>query len=330
MEFWTACNGLTKIRPMPSSLADYYDTWIQDVIRVEEVGFDGINSPEHHFMYDGFIPSPIQALCAAAAVTSKIRLATGAMLLTLYDPLEAAELATTADVLSNGRISLGLGMGYRPMEFDAFGTAKKTRGARLTEGMEIMKLATSQDSFSFEGKHYQYKDVSISPRPVQQPLDLWFCGGTTTIGARRAGTAGLGYWLANSPFDATENIVREYRQFGREAGWREDQLRTAVFKDIFIGETMEEAKAMAQQMMEFFYDEHILGYGYLVDENAQNLYNPSKEHHLYKRFVNSLTCGTVEMVIEELKRYQDIGVDVIMIQSTQQELIADKILPELR
>lgn len=330
MEFWTACNGLTKIRPMPNSLADFYDVWIQDVKRAEELGFDGINAPEHHFMYDGFINSPLQALCAAAAVTSKIRLATGAMLLTLYDPIEAAELATTADVLSNGRISLGLGMGYRPMEFDAFGTAKKTRGARLTEGMEVMKLATSQERFSYEGKHYQYQDVSICPRPVQKPLDLWFCGGTTTIGARRAGSAGLGYWLANSPLDATKNIVEEYRQFGREAGWQEDQLRVAVFKDIFIGETVEEAKAMALQMMDFFYDEHILGYGYLVDENGKNLYNPPKEHHLYKRFVDSLTCGTVEMVVEELKRYEEIGVDCIMIQSTQQELIAQKVLPEFR
>ncbi len=330
MEFWTACNGLTKLRPMPVNLADFYDSWIQDVIRAEELGFDGINAPEHHFMYDGFIPSPLQALSAAAAVTSKVRLATGAMLLTLYDPLEAAEMAATADLLSNGRISLGLGMGYRPMEFDAFGTAKKTRGARLTEGMEVMKLATSQESFSYQGKHYQYKDASIAPRPVQKPLDLWYCGGTTTVGARRAGTAGLGYWLATSPLDASERIIKEYRQFGREAGWADDQLRTCVFKDIFIGETVEEAKAMAHQMMEYFYDEHILGYGYLVDETGKNLYNPPKDHPLYERFVDSLTCGTVEMIIDELKKYEAIGVDTVMIQSTQQELIAEKVLPELR
>ncbi len=307
MQFWTQCFGLTKMRPMPSSHANDYDSWIKDVVRMEELGYDGVVSPEHHFMYDGFIPSPLQALSAVSAATSKIRLLTGAMLLTLYDPLEAAELACTADVLSNGRISLGLGMGYRPLEFDGFGTAKKTRGARLTEAMDVLRLATSQESFSFDGKHYQYKDVSIYPQPVQKPIDMWFCGGTTTIGARRAGNAGLGYWLATSPLDATKNIIKEYRQFGREAGWPEDQLRTAVFKDIFIGESEAEAKAMAQGFMEAFYDEHILGYGYLVGEDGKHLYNPPKEHYLYQRFIDSLFCGTVEMVIEELKRYEECG-----------------------
>jgi alkanesulfonate monooxygenase SsuD/methylene tetrahydromethanopterin reductase-like flavin-dependent oxidoreductase (luciferase family) len=330
MEIWTTSVGLSKMRPMPNALADGYAKFADDAAEAERLGFDGYGSGEHHFMYDEFIPLPLQALAAAAAVTSRIRLSTNAMLLPLYDPMEAAEMAASLDVLSGGRVSLGLGMGYRPYEFDGFGTSKRTRGARLREAMEVIRLATSQESFSFEGAHYRYQNESLRPRPIQQPIDMWFCGGTSLQGARRAGKAGLGYWLANSPFDHTEAIVAEYRRAGREAGFADSQLRVASFKDVCLGNTMQEAEGLRKMLMDGFYDEHILGYGYLVDEKGKNLYNPSKEHPLYQRFVRSLYCGTVEMVVEELKRYEALGVQMVFLPSQQRELIAKEILPEFK
>ena len=330
MEFWTTSLGLSKMRPMPNALADGFEGYVNDAVEVERLGFDGYGSGEHHFMYDEFIPLPLQALAAVAAVTSKVRLSTNAMLLPLYDPMEAAEIAATLDVLSDGRVSLGLGMGYRPYEFDGFGTSKRTRGARLREAMEVIRLATSQERFSYAGVHYQYENETLLPRPIQQPIDAWFCGGTSLQGARRAGNAGLGYWLANSPFDHTENIVREYRQAGKEAGFADSQLRVASFKDICIGNTMAEAEGLRQMLIDSFYDEHILGYGYLVDENGKNLYNPSKDHPLYRRFVSSLYCGTIEMIVEEFKRYEALGVEMVFLPSQQRELIAKEILPEFR
>jgi alkanesulfonate monooxygenase SsuD/methylene tetrahydromethanopterin reductase-like flavin-dependent oxidoreductase (luciferase family) len=327
MEFWTTSLGMAKLRPMPNALADGYEKFVEDAVEAERLGFDGYGSGEHHFMYDEFIPIPLQAMAAVAARTSKIRLTTGAMLLPLYDPMEAAEIAATLDVLSGGRVSMGLGMGYRPYEFDGFGTAKRTRGARLREAMEVIRLATSQESFSYEGKHYRYENETLIPRPVQQPIDLWFCGGTSLQGAQRAGAAGLGYWLANSPFDHSENIVKEYRQAGREAGFSDSQLRVAAFKDVCIGNTMEEAEGLRKVLIDGFYDEHILGYGYLVDEKGRNLYNPPKDHPLYERFISSLYCGTIEMVVEELKRYEALGMEMIFLPSQQRELVAKEILP---
>jgi alkanesulfonate monooxygenase SsuD/methylene tetrahydromethanopterin reductase-like flavin-dependent oxidoreductase (luciferase family) len=198
----------------------------------------------------------------------------------------------------------------------------------LREAMEVLRLATTQESFSYTGKHYQYEDVRLTPQPVQRPIDLWFCGGTSLQGATRAGAAGLGYWLANSPFDHTENIVKEYRRAGAEAGFSPSQLRVASFKDVCIGNTMAEAEGLRNMLMDSFYDEHILGYGYLVDEKGKNIYNPPKDHPLYQRFISSLYCGTIEMVVEELKRYEALGMDMIFLPSQQRELIAKEILPE--
>jgi alkanesulfonate monooxygenase SsuD/methylene tetrahydromethanopterin reductase-like flavin-dependent oxidoreductase (luciferase family) len=140
----------------------------------------------------------------------------------------------------------------------------------------------------------------------------------------------VGYWLANSPFDHTEAIVKEYRRFGREAGHPEEQLRVAAFRDVFIGNTMAEAEELRQIMIDAFYEEHILGYGYLVDQEGQHVYNPPKDHPMYRRFLNSLFCGTLEMVVEELKRYEALGVEAVMLPSSQRELIATQIIPEFR
>lgn len=327
MEFWTGAMGITKMRLMPSALADGYDTFVQDAKAAEEMGFDAYGAPEHHFTYDAFLPFPLQALAAAAAATTKIRLVTGAMLMTLYDPVHAAEHAATLDVLSGGRVTLGLGMGYRPMEFDGIGTAKKTRGARLVEAMEIIRTATSEPRFSYHGKHYDFEDVQLRPQPVQQPIDMWFCGGTSERAARRAGKAGLPYWLANAPFDRTEEIVKEYRRIGKEAGWPPEQLRVAAFKDVFIGNTVAEAESFRQIMIDMFYAEHILGYGYLVDDAGEHVYDASEDHPMYQQFVDSLFCGTAEMVIDELRRYEDLGVEAVFLPSPQRELLSRDVIP---
>ncbi len=322
MEFWTGGAGLARMRAMPASLANGYDSFVADAVKAEELGFAAYGAPEHHFTYDGFIPFPLQALAAAAAVTTTIRLVTGAMLLPMYDPLDAAEAAATLDVISGGRVRLGLGMGYRPMEFDGIGTAKRTRGARLVEAIEVLRRATAEDTFDFEGEHYRYEGASLRPVPVQRPIDIWFCGGTSARAARRAGEAGLPYWLANSPF------VHEYRRAGREAGWPEERLRVAAFKDVFIGNTMPEAESLRDVMLDVFYEEHILGYGYLVDDSGRHVYNPPRDHPMYTRFVDSLFCGTAEMVVEELKRYEALGVEAVFLPSPQRGLIADEIMPE--
>ena len=330
MEFWTGGAGLSKLRAMPASLADSYDAYMGGAKYAESLGYDGYLASEHHFMYDGFIPVPLQALAAIAAETSTIRLVTGAMLLPLYDPLEAAEQAATLDLLSGGRLELGLGMGYRPLEFDGFGTAKRTRGERLVEGMKVLELATSQDEFSFSGRHYHFDNVRLTPTPVQRPIPTWFCGGTSVPAARRAGEAGLWYWLANSPFEQIEVIVKEYRRVANDAGWPEDKLRIAAFKDICIGDTMEEAQGYRQMAVDMFYEEHILGYGYLVDDEGKHIYNPPHDDPIYQRFIDGIFCGTPEMVIEELKRYEALGISAVAAATFQTQVFAEKIMPEFK
>jgi len=331
MEFWSGIGGLSKSRAAPRSLAIDYAQLVDSAQALEEMGFDGFSASEHHFTYDSFCPAPLVALAGLALSTRRIKLVTGALLLPLYDPLRIAEDAATLDRLSGGRLILGLGMGYRPLEFDGLASDKKTRGKRLVEMIELLRLALSQERFSFHGEHYRFENAAVWPRPVQKPHPpLWFCGGNTKRAAQRAGSAGLPYWLATSTYERAAECVQAYREAGRKAGVPPERLRVAVFKDFCIAATRERALALREKVLRAFYDEHILGFGYLVDEAGRHLYNPPRSHPLYVQFVESIFAGTPEMVIAEIERYERLGVEAMFVATGQKELFAHEVLPAFR
>lgn len=331
MEFWSGTGTLQKTRAHPRSLALDYARVAADAARLEAMGFDAFSASEHHFTYDGFCPAPLVALAAAAAATTRIKLVTGALLLPLGDPLRIATDAATLDALSGGRLILGLGMGYRPLEFAGLASDKRTRGPRLVEMMEILGAALAGERFSFEGRFHRYADVRIEPRPVQRPHPpLWLCGGTTARAARRAGRAGLPYWLANSTAEHAAACIATYRAAGAAAGVPPERLRVAVFKDLCLAARGAEAEEMRDVVLRDFYDEHILGFGYLVDEDGRHLYDPPRTHPLYRRFVESIFTGTPAQAVAEIQRYEALGVEAMYVSTLQKELFAEEVMPAFR
>jgi alkanesulfonate monooxygenase SsuD/methylene tetrahydromethanopterin reductase-like flavin-dependent oxidoreductase (luciferase family) len=330
MEFWGGTGTLQRSRVYPRNLALDYARVAADAAALEELGFDAFSASEHHFTYDGFCPSPLVALAAAQA-TSRIKLVTGALLLPLHDPIRVAEDVATLDALTGGRVILGLGMGYRPTEFDGMGADKRTRGARLIEMMQVIRGALASETFRFAGRHYQYEHVAVYPRPVQRPHPpLWLCGGTTARAARRAGAAGFPYWLANSTFAHAAACVAAYRQAGTDAGVAPAELKVAVFKDFCVAARREDALAQRDVLLRDFYDEHILGFGYLVDEDGKHVYDPPRDHPLYRRFVDSIFTGTPDEAIAEIRRYETIGVDAMYVATAQKDLFVKEVMPAVR
>ena len=190
-----------------------------DLVRlVESEGLDSAWVSEHHFAGDGYLPSLLPMLAAFAAVTERIELGTGVVLAPFHDPIRLAEDFAVVDQLSGGRVICGLGIGWREDEFRSFGTDVATRTRRLREIVEILRAAWNEERFSYEGKHYRYDDVMVTPKPARVPPIL--IGGFVDDAVRRAGRIGDGFISSRADSarvaQAFEMVAEERARAGKE------------------------------------------------------------------------------------------------------------------
>jgi probable F420-dependent oxidoreductase len=162
----------------------------------ESVGFDFGMMGSHRFSPGASDPSaPLVLMAALAARTSRLRYLTAVLLLPLYNPLDVAEQVATLDCLSGGRVIVGVGVGYRRYEYDALGLAWHHRGARLDEGLEVLDQAWTRPSVTFAGRHFEFADVPVVPKPMQQPRPPIWVGAQARRAIARAATRADG-WIA--------------------------------------------------------------------------------------------------------------------------------------
>ena len=165
--------------------AEVYEENFAQMRLAEELGFDGVWLTEHHFSDDGYSPSVLPIAAAAAAQTSTIDIGVFIALLPLYNPVRLAEDAATVDVISRGRLILGLSAGYVASEFAALGVDFDRRSTIADEALEVLHGCWSVDNYSFSGEHFTVSDVSIYPKPHSQPHPRIFYGGGSPAGQRR-------------------------------------------------------------------------------------------------------------------------------------------------
>jgi alkanesulfonate monooxygenase SsuD/methylene tetrahydromethanopterin reductase-like flavin-dependent oxidoreductase (luciferase family) len=157
----------------------------------ERLGFDGVWVSEHHFTDDGYMSALFPVLAAIASRTERAVLGTNVALAPLYHPLRLAEDAAAVDLLSGGRLLLGLAIGYRDAEFEAFGVAKRERVDRLTEGVEICRKAWTGEPFDHDGPVVSTKGLTVRPVPPGPP-EIWL-GGWVDAAIERAAAIADGY-----------------------------------------------------------------------------------------------------------------------------------------
>ncbi len=192
----------------------------------EAAGFDSLWTVEHILYPEGYestypyapdgkmpgsgnnpIPDPLVWLGYAAAVTSTIGLATGISLLPERHPLTYAKEVATLDVLSGGRVTLGVGIGWLREEFDALGVTWPRRGPRTEEYMEVMRRVWAADDVSFEGEFVSFARASSNPKPVAGRVPIHI-GGHSIAAARRAGRVGDGMFVAGGDMAELLKVAR--------------------------------------------------------------------------------------------------------------------------
>jgi alkanesulfonate monooxygenase SsuD/methylene tetrahydromethanopterin reductase-like flavin-dependent oxidoreductase (luciferase family) len=216
----------------------FYSAMFQQVEFLEKAGFDSLWVTEHHFVDDGYLSSVMPMLAAIAARTTRIALGTYVLLAPFYHPLRLAEDAAMIDVISNGRLRLGIGMGYRDEEFDGLQVSKKHRLSRTLETIEIMRRAWTGERFSFEGQHFQFHDVRVLPRPKSRPHPELLWGGMTTKAIQRGARLGLSFAC-----NLGRHQVEIYREELRRLGKDPDAFSIVNSRIVYLADSAEQAWA---------------------------------------------------------------------------------------
>ncbi|WKZ83464.1 MAG: LLM class F420-dependent oxidoreductase [Acidimicrobiia bacterium] len=205
--------------------------------RAEALGFESLWTIEHVVVPAGYrspypysrsgrmaggredfsSPDPLVWLAFAAAATSRIRLATGVIILPQRNPLVLAKEVATLDHLSGGRVILGVGVGWLEEEFRAIGVPFTGRGARADEYVAAMRALWTEERASYSGRFVEFDEVYLRPQPVQRPVPI-VVGGHSPRAARRAGELGDGFFPAGTDLEALPGLVATAREWAERAG----------------------------------------------------------------------------------------------------------------
>jgi alkanesulfonate monooxygenase SsuD/methylene tetrahydromethanopterin reductase-like flavin-dependent oxidoreductase (luciferase family) len=226
------------------SFKDVYDYHLELIELAEELGFDGVRLAEHHFRDYGVVPNLFTMLAHAAARTSRLRLGTGIVVLPLHNPIHVAEEAAQVDVLSGGRLDLGIGRGYQSSEFEGFGIDLAEARDRFNEALEVIVGLWTQEAYQHEGKFYKTgAEVSLVPRPLQSPypplhvaaVSRQVSAALTTLRNVAAGSARMG-----SPRSAY--MVTVSGETAAQAGHPEG-ADLVVARSVYVAPTLDRARA---------------------------------------------------------------------------------------
>lgn len=217
------------------------------VTRAEQVGFDSLWVGEHVVFPDPLpaypyspdgtfplaphtdVPDPIAWLAHVSAITSTIKLATGAVILPQRNPVVLAKELATIDLLSGGRVLLGVGVGWMPEEAAALGVPFADRGRRTEEFIAAMRSLWTSDLSSFEGHHAGFRRVRSYPKPAAKDARIpIIVGGGGPIGARRAGRLGDGYYPFHTTLDDLEGLLEVMRKAAVDADRDPDSVEVSV------------------------------------------------------------------------------------------------------
>jgi probable F420-dependent oxidoreductase len=204
--------------------------------RAEDLGYSSLWSFQRTlYPADASIPvvyrsvhDPLAVSAYVAAVTERARIGLAVVNLPFYAPLVLSKALTSIDVLSDGRLDVGLGLGWNPDEFTAAGADITERGARAEEFVEALRATWGPDPVSHKGKHYEIPPGIVEPKPVQQPGPPVLLGANAEPALRRAGRIADG-WISSSRFPAEQvPAAIESVRAGREEAGRDDPIRVVV------------------------------------------------------------------------------------------------------
>ncbi len=283
----------------------------------EDYGFDSIWPAEHHFSEYGYCASPALTLAALALETKRLRLGTGVVVLPLNHPLRVAEDYAMLDLVSHGRVDLGVGRGYQPSEFARYGVDQSRTREMFHEAIQIIRQAWTQETVTFHGTHYRFDAVPVRPKPLQRPHPpIWMaCLSPETF--EIAGRYGFNLLFGTAfglPPEKAKELQVSYRRGLVAEGHDPGDRRRASLMMVYVADSMEQARAEFANPVIWFYRTIAK---YVAPPKGQA---PVKTYEMYAKtrdlaatadwdeFLRrkAVICGNPDFVVEELAKAQEV------------------------
>ncbi|PTX64593.1 alkanesulfonate monooxygenase SsuD/methylene tetrahydromethanopterin reductase-like flavin-dependent oxidoreductase (luciferase family) [Melghirimyces profundicolus] len=284
----------------------------------DQLGYDSVWFAEHHFSEYGILTTPQMLLTLVAERTQTIRLGVAIVTLPFRNPVQVAEDYALLDVLSNGRLNLGLGSGYLPHEFAGFNLDPEGKAFRFNEGLAVLEKAWSGKRFQHQGTYYEFSDVGLKVLPKQKKVPIWI-GTLRSRGAEFVGK--MGYNIMGVPYVASDSISRlkqvieGYKKAYREAGHDETKIHIPLALHTYVAPTREEAERDAKEHLNLYLDTRLYG-------------RSARFEDLEAR--EQLLIGSPEDVIQRLRKYKEAGCDHIMMLMNFGGLPHEKVLKSIQ
>ena len=284
------------------------------VQRVEQLGFDSVWTGDHVSFHNPLYES-LTLLASYAPITRRIRLGTAVYLLALRSPAVAAKITATLDVLSGGRLIFGVGVGgENPKEFELCGVPHAERGARVTEGIDVVRALWRETPATFHGRFSRFEGVSIDPKPVQKLPPIWV-GGRSDVALVRAGSQGDGWVSYVVQPERYARSLEKIREAAHAAGRSLTGFTGAHLAFITVGRDYERARKTWVSVLSRRYAQDF--------EPLANKYG---------------VIGTPEQCAAQLAAFRDAGCTYFLLSAIgdprdereQLETIAAEILPRVR
>lgn len=316
------------------SMSGIGDELVNQTEIARDTGFNSITIGEHHATEDDQYLLNESALAHIAEHIGDMSLCATLVLLPYHNPIRIAELGATLDVFTDGQFCLGVGLGYRQKEYDIFGISREEAPGRLIEGVDIIKRLWTNDSVTYNGEHYQIEDVTIRPKPLQNPRPPIWIGASNESSIRRGARITDAFLGAHVPFDIACQQAEYFRDERRKEGLDEGEI--GFLRETFVAETTEKAESAAKGPLMGKYEGYSdWGQDDVID--ADNFDSPwDKLQH--ERFL----VGSPEDIVEDIQRYQaEMDIDHLIIRTqfpssdfktvhNSIRLFANEVIPEFQ
>ena len=316
---------LTSYMPDPKiGSKQHFQNMIDQAILAEKLGYATISIPEHHLVNVLMMPSPLQMAVKIATLTKKINISTSVTVLPLHDMRTFAGEVATADILTEGRLILGVGRGAFAWEMKRLGMPIEKSKEKFIESLKVLQMLLKDKEVSYHGKYYQFEPITIMPRPISDPVPIMIAA--MDLNSIKD-AASRGFHVQSTVLSGTKELLLErvnaFKEGCLEIGEKGKLLKLSMQRMLYAAKDEKDAKEKNKLAYEYYkrFDNVFTGPGKVKEGEIEPL--PRKQS-LQELTQNLLICPPSEM-IDKLSIYAEAGVDEIIISAgfgqSQNEMI---------